>query len=62
MFVDHGSTVGGGSISVPPDPNPLLLMECFARGELQGYILFLIYNYCYSFKFFDLSPHVFFHL
>lgn len=38
MFVDHGSTVGGGSISVPPDPNPLLLMECFARGELQDYI------------------------
>jgi len=59
VFVDHGSAVGSGSGSVPPDPIPLLLMEFFDRGKLQGYILFLIYDYCYSF--FVLSPYVFDH-
>jgi len=42
VFVDHSTTVGSGSGSVPPDTIPLVLMEFFDRGELQGYILFLI--------------------
>jgi len=42
VFVGHGSTVYSASGGVPADSNPLVLMEVFDRGELQGYVLFLI--------------------